>query len=248
MGMSYFSPQQKKVIFFDLNRTLIDYKRSYQRCFVEVLEEFAGRWERDDVDWQPKKIASQYMKTYNSKRWSNNKKKPSIKKRRLISMRTVLKPYPFIINDDFVRQFFRRMNTLRSQHYELHPQATVVLTKLQKSYQLGLISNNRRIDLEQIGLSSYFTKQQFITPPKGGHGKPHPTIYRHALQVFGVKASDCVMIGDSWKRDIVGATRAGLDAIWINPLNNKSIKKQKIRQRKVIVVSNLKQVPHIFSP
>ena len=48
--------------------------------------------------------------------------------------------------------------------------------------------------------------------------KPSSQMYTLALQKFGVKAEEAVMIGDQLLTDILGANRTGIDAIWIRPL------------------------------
>jgi putative hydrolase of the HAD superfamily len=52
-----------------------------------------------------------------------------------------------------------------------------------------------------------------------GISKPDPRILHIALARLGVAAADAVMVGDSWAADITGAARAGIRAVWFNPLN-----------------------------
>jgi putative hydrolase of the HAD superfamily len=52
---------------------------------------------------------------------------------------------------------------------------------------------------------------------EAGVSKPNPLIFRMALDRLGVSAADAVMVGDAWIADIMGATRAGIRAVWFNP-------------------------------
>ena len=48
------------------------------------------------------------------------------------------------------------------------------------------------------------------------YGKPHATIYRHALRLGGNPPPEAVLaIGDSLQTDILGAARMGIDAIFV---------------------------------
>jgi HAD superfamily hydrolase (TIGR01459 family) len=48
------------------------------------------------------------------------------------------------------------------------------------------------------------------------YGKPHATIYGHALKLGGSPSSDAVLaIGDSLQTDILGAARMGIDAVFV---------------------------------
>lgn len=50
-----------------------------------------------------------------------------------------------------------------------------------------------------------------------GVSKPDPGIFQIALDRVGATADEAVMVGDSWANDVVGATRAGIRAVWFNP-------------------------------
>ena len=49
-----------------------------------------------------------------------------------------------------------------------------------------------------------------------GKGKPAPEIFNYALGLLGVEKNEVVMIGDNPKTDILGASKVGIDSIWIN--------------------------------
>lgn len=51
--------------------------------------------------------------------------------------------------------------------------------------------------------------------------KPSTKMYKIALEKFGVRAEDAVMIGDQLLTDILGANRSGIDAVWIRPMEKR---------------------------
>lgn len=52
-------------------------------------------------------------------------------------------------------------------------------------------------------------------PGEAAAGKPSPAAFQLVLDRLGVAPSDAVLVGESWERDVRGALRAGLRAIWI---------------------------------
>jgi HAD superfamily phosphatase (TIGR01668 family) len=56
-------------------------------------------------------------------------------------------------------------------------------------------------------------------PALRGKFKPNPAMYKEALKKFGVHESQAVMIGDQIFTDILGANRAGIESIWLQPIS-----------------------------
>lgn len=61
-----------------------------------------------------------------------------------------------------------------------------------------------------------------------GKFKPNPAIYNQALRDFGVKPEEAIMIGDQLFTDVLGANRAGIDAIWVRKMANREFPGTKI--------------------
>jgi len=92
------------------------------------------------------------------------------------------------------------------------------LAFLAQNYKLGIITNgavatqNRKIDA--LGVRKYF--QTIIISEEVGMKKPEKGIFMRACQEIQVDAPNAVFIGDNFDNDIIGATQAGLSAIWLN--------------------------------
>ena len=69
--------------------------------------------------------------------------------------------------------------------------------------------------MEASKLGQYFS--QVITSESVGCTKPDKRIFEHAMECAGVRAADCLMIGDSLEADILGAKNAGIDQVFFNP-------------------------------
>ena len=102
---------------------------------------------------------------------------------------------------------------------ELPPEHLALVQELGAHYALGLVSNfdhgpTARAVLAHHGLTPLF--QSIVISDGFGRRKPHPAIFRAALDELGVAAADAVFVGDSAADDVVGAHAAGIDAVWIN--------------------------------
>jgi putative hydrolase of the HAD superfamily len=95
------------------------------------------------------------------------------------------------------------------------PDTVPTLERLANRYSLGVITNGNA-DVRRLGLADYF--KFALCAEELGIGKPDPTPFREALKRGGVDAGEAVHIGDHPADDIEGARRAGLRAIWFNPL------------------------------
>jgi FMN phosphatase YigB (HAD superfamily) len=88
---------------------------------------------------------------------------------------------------------------------------------------VGLITNTLsrgddevRSDWERFGLAD--TVDLVVSSHSAGWQKPHAAIFRRALELSAVPASDAVMVGDRMVQDVWGAKRLGMRAIWRRPL------------------------------
>jgi putative hydrolase of the HAD superfamily len=81
---------------------------------------------------------------------------------------------------------------------------------------LGLISNSHRC---LTSFQSHFALNGLIavavSSPEERYMKPHPAIFRTALERMRVRADQAVMVGDSVSHDVEGARRAGMRGVLI---------------------------------
>jgi len=55
-----------------------------------------------------------------------------------------------------------------------------------------------------------------VTSEEAGKEKPHPYMFMLALQKLNLQTNDVCMIGDSFKKDIFGASNLNIKSIWLN--------------------------------
>ncbi|MBW2646771.1 MAG: HAD family hydrolase [Deltaproteobacteria bacterium] len=93
-----------------------------------------------------------------------------------------------------------------------------VLKDLREKYKLGLVTNGapdlQREKLRGSKLGAFF--DVVIISGEVGIGKPDPRIFNLVCERLNVGSETAVVVGDTLGRDISGAQRAGIRAIWLN--------------------------------
>ena len=95
-------------------------------------------------------------------------------------------------------------------------EAIPVLDALAARYPMVLVSNfygNVESVLDDFGLRHYF--KQIIESAVVGVRKPDPQIFRLGVEALGLPAADVLVIGDSYKKDIVPAESIGCHVLWL---------------------------------
>jgi putative hydrolase of the HAD superfamily len=103
-------------------------------------------------------------------------------------------------------------------HFELFEEVPAVLRELAAGgVKVGLISNSHR---SLASFESHFELQGLIAAAVSSaeHGlmKPHPSIFRAAMQLADVPPAEAVMVGDSVRQDVEGALGAGMRAVLLH--------------------------------
>lgn len=100
----------------------------------------------------------------------------------------------------------------------LMPYAREVLEYLRPRYRLYILSNGftelQARKMQSAGIAHYF--DGVVLSEDIGVNKPNPAIFKHALRVAGVNATEALMIGDNFEVDIEGAQRVGIDQVYYN--------------------------------
>ena len=87
------------------------------------------------------------------------------------------------------------------------------LIRLHSRYRLFALSNGNA-DLKRCGLADLFAGH--ITASAAGAAKPDARIFAQLAAAAGVEAHQVLHIGDDPLADVVGATQAGMQAVWLN--------------------------------
>lgn len=94
--------------------------------------------------------------------------------------------------------------------------AAPVLQGLAGRYPVVLVSNfygNIEAVLETFGIRRYFT--HIIESAVVGVRKPDPQIFSLGVEALGLAAEECVVVGDSYTKDIQPGKGAGCQTVWL---------------------------------
>ncbi|MBI9038488.1 MAG: HAD family hydrolase [Bacteroidales bacterium] len=68
--------------------------------------------------------------------------------------------------------------------------------------------------LKRVGAEKYF--HHFFCSKDLGHKKTSALFFQAVADNIGIKTSECVMIGDSYEKDIIGAKNTGMITVLLN--------------------------------
>ena len=91
-----------------------------------------------------------------------------------------------------------------------------VLEKLATRFRMVLVSNfygNIEEVLKDFGIEHLFVK--IIESAVVGVRKPDPKIFTLGVEALGMEPEDVLVVGDSYKKDIEAARKAGCMAVWL---------------------------------
>jgi HAD superfamily hydrolase (TIGR01662 family) len=118
-----------------------------------------------------------------------------------------------------LRAGVQAMYAVTQSNWLPEPDALPTLQLLKdRGYRIGLISNAADDDNTQALIDKGMFRpylEYIISSAAFGMRKPHPDIFRSALQHFGVPPDEALMVGDNFEADIVGAHDVGMKSIWI---------------------------------
>lgn len=99
------------------------------------------------------------------------------------------------------------------------PDVTPTLQVLKEAgYSLAVLSNRSRPyqeQLEKLGLAGYF--EFAMHAGEVGAWKPGPRIFQQGVERLSVRPEQALYVGDNYYADVVGAQRAGLNPILLDP-------------------------------
>jgi HAD superfamily hydrolase (TIGR01549 family) len=93
-----------------------------------------------------------------------------------------------------------------------------LLAALKPHARIAIVSNNLLAEQQgKVALCRFdAVVDALVVSEEAGVAKPDPRIFDIALERIGCRASEAVMVGDSWTTDVLGARAAGIRVVWFN--------------------------------
>lgn len=219
-----------KNIIFDLDNTIIEDKDDDALYYKEALRNCG--YSEDD-----------YLNVYNA---LDDYEQTLSEENRFYSRETVIEFLNTKLNTNYDIKLVDELNKVIGKYWinsVFLPENT--LKYLTSKYKLYVFTNWFKVAqterLQNIGYLKYFTKV-FGSDTVGA--KPYLSSYNTVLDNIGALPSECIMIGDNKKCDILGANNAGISAILFD-YNVKRDKKE-IFAPDYKVITDLKELENIL--
>lgn len=132
----------------------------------------------------------------------------------------------------------------RGARHTVFADVVPALTILKRTYALAIVTNGspelQRAKIRGAHLAPYF--DAIVVSGEIGVGKPEPQPFIHALALLGVAATAAVMVGDSLERDIAGAQRAGIRAVWLDRYESMTGTEHRVPQARIVGLHQLRSL------
>ena len=209
-------------LLFDLDRTLWDFDSNADRTYRAMFEEF-GLEALCGVDYE---VFHERYRVINDTLWEAYRNGTLTKE--LLSIRRfsyTLEAFgcdaesPDIIRlSQKMGEYYVKEGTCQTG---LMPGARELLEWLhvqRDKYSLAVITNGfaeaQLPKMKTAGIDKYF--EYFFLSEDLGYMKPDRRFFDAAITKMGVKPEQCLVIGDDYKVDILGAMNAGISQVWYN--------------------------------
>ena len=211
-----------KKIIFDIDNTLIPWKKEYNYEINKALEKLNIPYTEEEAT----KISIAFEEYENA--YLTFQKDKMVK---FINEYTK-KQYP----KELVYEIIKGWESCVPEQIE--PEIIELLEYLKEKYELAILTDwyvdSQKARLEKVGILKYF---QEVYGAEQTKRKPYPEAF---LQAIGNnKPEECIMVGDDFERDIKGAIQAGVKAIYYCPIDNdkkgKFVKVRKLEELRKIL-------------
>lgn len=206
-----------KAYLFDLYGTLADihtdeWKMSFWKKVREVFASCGAEYEAEEL-----KTAYFTEVTRQEKERQEKGHETEIDLREVFV--ELLKKKETVLNEKDLEKLACRFREMSRSRLRLYAHAEELLQKLRRQgKQVYLLSNAQSIftmeELRILKLEDLF--DDILISSDCGYKKPDPLIFTILLDRNGLKAEDCLMIGNDLYSDVLGAARAGIDSYYIH--------------------------------
>jgi putative hydrolase of the HAD superfamily len=203
-----------KIIFFDIDNTLLDHKGAELKALYKVREKYFPNTSEEEFEnvW--------IFET--KKNWKLfEEKKLTFEEQRTQRIIDVWSRFGKKITSKKAKEIFKEYLFFYEESWKLFPMVKDVLNSLKASkIKLGIISNgdrNQQIKkLKSIKIHSLIEEDLLIASGDMKISKPNPEIFIYAQSATTYKAEEILMVGDNLEQDIEPAKKLGWNTLYVN--------------------------------
>ncbi|KAB7704773.1 HAD-IA family hydrolase [Bacillus aerolatus] len=257
----------KKAVFFDLDDTLVNDRKSIQTAFDVTCGDLEQKYgvNGKTIESSVREAAREQYERYSFypvtlhlginpfeglwgdfgdvHHWQLRQMGKDISDYQFQSWEKGLKAVGIEGAADWAKERFREVRRFSPFLYD---DTYAVLDQLKENgVRLLLLTNGApSLQLEKLTmipeLPSYF--EHIVISGNFGFGKPDPAIFDHALKLMDLTPEAVIMAGDNLGTDILGATRVGMDSIFIDHGDGRQVEGAK----PTYTVKSLRELMDVF--
>ncbi|PFW56114.1 HAD family hydrolase [Bacillus cereus] len=187
-------------VLFDLDGTLLDRRQSLERFIHDQYNRFSLHF----MNIEQSEYRSRFLELDNNGyTWKDKVYATLIGEYNITTLTSEQ------LLHDYITNFQHHCIPFPNMH-ELLQQLT------QQNIKIGIITNGftnfQMSNLRALNLHTY-TNTILISEAEGMK-KPHPDIFKRALQKLGVIAEECLYVGDHPENDVLGSEQVGMLGVW----------------------------------
>jgi putative hydrolase of the HAD superfamily len=206
-----------KTVIFDLDNTLYSFDDANKIAFDRLL---------DYVEQELPISLDEFSKLYNHFKMSLPQDN-SVCHNRLIRFQKILEThnlplYPHALDMDRIY-----WDTLVEAAVPSLGAATTLEELKQRGIRIGIGTDmTARIQFVKLTKLELLPYIDFIVSSEEACAeKPAPKFFAACVEKAGCEACECIFVGDSLVKDVIGASKAGLNGVWYNPENKETKEK-----------------------
>ncbi|XP_033835726.1 N-acylneuraminate-9-phosphatase [Periophthalmus magnuspinnatus] len=233
-----------KAIIFDLDNTLIDTSGAGVVALQKVGELLKSSLSLDDASIET--ICNRFKQKLYNEVFNPAMGKNIDQVRSLHWEESIQETVGSCPNESLGSDCYKLWKLTRLQLLTMSPEVQALLKDLRTKYKLLLLTNGetqtQREKVEVSNCEEFF--DEVVVGGEQVEQKPSVSIFRLCLEMLGVEAHDCIIVGDSLDTDIQGGLKAHLKAtVWI--------KRAEANESNVIkphyTVANVLELPQVLA-
>lgn len=205
---------KKKVVFFDVDDTLIDHTGASHKSLLATHNLLLPNAPQKEFETVWKEETSKFWKLFTDK-------KLTFEQQRIKRIQAIWKHFGEKINKEEADKVFSTYLNFYESNWRLFPNLKKSLQTLKANgIRLGIISNGNRTQqdkkLEKTGINKLFEEELIIVSEEIGHSKPNPKIFKHAQKKTGVKIEELIFFGNDIHQDIEPSSKIGWENVLVD--------------------------------
>ncbi len=230
-----------KLVLFDIDDTLLDFKRSERVAFFETLQAF------EIVNGQTA-IFNRYQEVGHHL-WKSFEKGIITKEfLRLERFNKIVQEFSLNVSVDKMSKCY--LEALVTHTFKVKDAQEILQNCKENDCKIGVISNGfkevQKRRLENADLLQYI--DFVVTSDEIGIQKPDIEIFKYAIKKYSpkIKKENILMIGDRIESDIKGGNDFGIDTCWLNNTGQLTHENEVVHP--TVIVKNLRDLKNIVMP